>query len=50
MEESLQQVSGAIMNQNKTVKKLLEMQEENNKMLALVVESLNVQSESTQKK
>jgi len=50
MEESLQQVSGAIMNQNKTVKKLLEMQEENNKMLALVVESLNVQNESTQKK
>jgi hypothetical protein len=41
MEESLQEVSGAIMNENKTVKKLLELQEQNNEMLAVLIKQLN---------
>jgi len=43
MEESLQEVSGAIMNENKTMKKMLELQEQNNQMLALLIEHLNIQ-------
>jgi len=42
MEESLQEVSGAIMNENKTMKKMLELQQQNNEMLALLVEHLNI--------
>jgi len=41
MEESLQEVSGAIMNENKTVKKLLELQEQNNAMLSELLKTLN---------
>jgi hypothetical protein len=41
MEESLQEVSGAIMNENKTMKKMLELQQQNNEMLALLIENLN---------
>ncbi|MGB5867526.1 MAG: hypothetical protein WBG69_06620, partial [Arcobacteraceae bacterium] len=48
MEESLQEVSGAIMNENKTVKKLLEVQQENNEMLSLLVQHLNLKNESNQ--
>ncbi len=45
MEESLQEVSGAIMNENKTMKKMLELQQQNNEMMTLLVEHLNLQSE-----
>jgi len=45
MEESLQEVSGAIMNENKTVKKLLELQEQNNEMLSILVKHINTQNE-----
>ena len=41
MEESLQEVSGAIMNENKTVKKLLELQEQNNEMLSILIKHLD---------
>lgn len=46
MEESLQEVSGAIMNENKTVKKLIDLQQQNNEMLALLIEHLEVKNES----
>lgn len=48
MEESLQEVSGAIMNENKTVKKLLEVQQQNNEMLSLLVQHLDLKNGSTQ--
>ncbi len=41
MEESLQEVSGAIMNENKTMKKMLELQQQNNEMLALLIKQLD---------
>ncbi|MCD4758284.1 MAG: hypothetical protein K8R39_08435 [Arcobacteraceae bacterium] len=47
MEESLQEVSGAIMNENKTMKKMLELQQQNNEMLALLVEHLELKKENT---
>jgi len=46
MEESLQEVSGAIMNENKTMKKMLELQQQNNDMLALLVEHLNLKNQT----
>jgi hypothetical protein len=49
MEESLQEVSGAIMNQNKTMKKMLELQQQNNEMLSLLINNLNSNSESQMK-
>ena len=49
MEESLQEVSGAIMNENKTVKKLLELQEQNNEMLALLLKHLDEKSNTEYK-
>lgn len=48
MEESLQEVSGAIMNENKTMKKMLELQQQNNDMLALLVEHLDLKKEITE--
>lgn len=48
MEESLQEVSGAIMNENKTMKKMLELQQQNNEMLALILENLNLQKQTQQ--
>ena len=41
MEESLQDVSGAIMNENKTMKKMLVLQEQNNAMLTQLLAHLN---------
>jgi hypothetical protein len=41
MEESLQEVSGAIMNENKTMKKMLELQQKNNEMLEELLEQIN---------
>jgi len=49
MEESLQEVSGAIMNENKTVKKLLELQEQNNEMLARLLKHLDEKNSNEQK-
>ena len=48
MEESLQEVSGAIMNENKTVKKLIELQEKNNEMLSVLINNLNTKNETNQ--
>jgi hypothetical protein len=45
MEESLQEVSGAIMNENKTVKKLLDLQEQNNEMLSVLIKHLHTKDE-----
>jgi hypothetical protein len=49
MEESLQEVSGAIMNQNKTMKKMLELQQQNNEMLALLIQNIDLKNESHNK-
>jgi len=49
MEESLQEVSGAIMNENKTVKKLLELQEQNNEMLSTLIKHLDSNSQIVKK-
>lgn len=49
MEESLQEVSGAIMNENKTMKKMLELQQQNNEMLALLIKHLDIQKERSDK-
>jgi len=46
MEESLQEVSGAIMNENKTMKKMLELQQQNNAMLSLLVDHLDLEKEN----
>lgn len=46
IEESLQEVSGAIMNENKTMKKMLELQEQNNEMLALLIQHLDLKKET----
>ena len=48
MEESLQEVSGAIMNENKTVKKLLELQAQNNEMLSLLIKNLDIKNNLNQ--
>jgi hypothetical protein len=45
MEESLQEVSGAIMNQNKTMKKMLEIQQQNNEMLSLLINNIEANKE-----
>lgn len=44
MEESLQEVSGAIMNENKTMKKMLELQQQNNEMMTLLVEHMDLKN------
>ena len=44
MEESLEEVSGAIMNENKTMKKMLELQQQNNEMMALLVENMDLKN------
>jgi hypothetical protein len=49
MEESLQEVSGSIMNENKTMKKMLELQHQNNEMMGLILKSLNHQNTETDK-
>ncbi len=41
MEESLQEISNVIMSEHKTMKKSLQLQEENNKILLELVQSLN---------
>jgi len=46
IEESLQEVSGAIMNENKTMKKMLELQQQNNEMLALLIQHLDLKKET----
>ena len=50
MEESLQEVSGAIMNENKSVKRLLELQEKNNEMLEILINHLNDDTKQADKK
>lgn len=50
MEESLQEVSGAIMNENKTMKKMLELQQQNNEMLSLLIEHLNLNNKDQEGK
>lgn len=47
MEESLQEVSGAIMNENKTMKKMLELQQQNNAMLEELLKNMGTNKQVT---
>ncbi|AXX87329.1 putative membrane protein [Malaciobacter marinus] len=50
MEDSLQEISNVILAEHKTIKKSLALQEENNKLLVQLVESLNQKIETLEEK
>ncbi|PPK62932.1 hypothetical protein [Malaciobacter marinus] len=50
MEDSLQEISNVILAEHKTIKKSLALQEENNKLLVQLVESLNKKIETLEEK
>ena len=50
MEESLQEISTVILSEHKTIKKSLLLQEENNKLLVQLIETLEKKDNSESKR
>ncbi|MEA3289366.1 MAG: hypothetical protein U9Q04_04205 [Campylobacterota bacterium] len=50
MEESLQEISGAAMNETKTIKKLIDLQAQNNEMMSQFIEKIDKRIENIEKK
>jgi hypothetical protein len=49
MEESLQEISGAIINENKTLKQMLELQQKNSELLSTMIQNLDARLEKLEK-